>query len=112
MSNLARKPPLGLKDKSKKQKDPRYLDEIRQRKCIVCQTHGEIQMSPTTAHHVIHDRYGTRKRSDRDTIPLCSDHHQGLFNNGNGKIAIHKNPKKWRDLYGPDWSYLDHPTEP
>lgn len=110
MTNLAKRPPLGLKDKSKKQKDENFLNEIRQRPCIVCRMHGEVQMSPTTAHHPIHDRHGTRKRSDRSAIPLCEGHHQGLWDQS--KIAIHKEPSRWRELYGSDWEYSDHPIEP
>ena len=61
MINLANKAPLGLK-KEKTKKNPKYLDKIRERPCCVCQKFGEKQMSPTTAHHVIHDRFSTRKR--------------------------------------------------
>jgi len=110
VTNLARKPPLGLKDKSKKPKNGKYLNEIRERKCIICQAFQEVQLSPTTAHHPIHDRFGTRKRLDETAIPLCEGHHQGLWDQS--KVAIHKEPRKWRDLYGPDYSYSDHPTEP
>ena len=109
MTNLAKKPPLGLKDKSNKPRNEKYLNEIRQRKCIICQTFHEVQLSPTTAHHPIHDRHGTRKRSDGTAIPLCEGHHQGLWDQS--KVAIHKEPKRWRELYGPDHSYSDHPTE-
>ena len=102
MTNLAKRPPLGLKQ-PKAKKDEKYLQEIREQNCIVCDTHGEVQQSPTTAHHPIHDRHGTRKRSDSTAIPLCEGHHQGLWDNT--KIAIHKEPKLWREKYGPDWSY-------
>lgn len=106
MTNLAKKPPLGLK-KEKGKKNENYLKKIRELPCCICKKFGEPQQSPTTAHHPIHDRHGTRKRLDEDAIPLCADHHQGLFNNGNGKIAIHREPKLWREKYGPDWSYID-----
>ena len=109
MTNLANKPPIGLKDKSKKQKNERFLQSIRSRRCIICKTFNEVQMSATTAHHPIHDRYSTRKRSDLDAIPLCEGHHQGLWDSS--KVAIHRQPKLWRELYGPDYSYSDHPTE-
>lgn len=103
MTNLAKKPPLGLKDKSKKQKNESYLNEVRKRKCVICQAFQEVQLSPTTAHHPIHDRFGTRKRSDETAIPLCEGHHQGLWDQS--KVAIHKEPKRWRELYGSDWEY-------
>ena len=67
-------------------------------RCCVCQRFGEVQNSPTTAHHPIHDRYSTRKRSDGEAIPLCEGHHQGLWDNS--KIAIHKEPKLWQETYG------------
>jgi len=102
MNNLAKKPPLGLKNKSRK-KDDAYLQKVREKPCCVCKRFGEVQHSPTTAHHPIHDRHGTRKRPDQDAIPLCEGHHQGLWDNT--KIAIHKEPKLWRETYGPDWSY-------
>lgn len=109
MTNLAQKPPLGLKNKKHK-KDEKFLQEIRSRRCIICQTFNEPQLSPTTAHHPIMERFGTRKRSDREAIPLCDGHHQGNFDTS--KVAIHREPLKWRELYGPDWNYSDHPIEP
>ena len=102
MINLANKAPLGLK-KEKTKKNPKYLDKIRERPGCVCQKFGEKQMSPTTAHHVIHDRFSTRKTDDNMAIPLCEGHHQGLWDQS--KIAIHKEPKKWRDCYGNDYDY-------
>lgn len=89
--------------KPKAKKSPKFLDEIRQRKCIICETFHEPQMSPTFAHHVIHDRFSGSKTPDHLAIPLCEGHHQGFWDRS--KIAIHQSPKKWRDLYGPDWSY-------
>ena len=106
MSNLANKPPLGLKVKREK-KDEKYLQKIRARRCVICQKFGEIQLSPTTAHHPIHDRFGTHKRADSTAIPLCEDHHQGLWGNDPSKIAIHKSPLKWREKYGADYEYSE-----
>ena len=90
----------------KLKKNDEYLRKVRGQRCCICQRFGEIQNSPTTAHHPIHDRFGTRKRSDTDAIPLCEGHHQGLWDTS--KVAIHKEPKKWRELYGPDWSYSNN----
>lgn len=104
MPNLMKKPPLGLK-KPKDKKDEAYLKQIREQPCCVCKKFGEIQRSPTTAHHVIHDRGGSRRSHDRLAIPLCEDHHQGLWGTDKSKTAIHREPLKWRELYGPDWSY-------
>lgn len=102
--NLTGKPPLGLKQKVKK-KDAKRLAEIHEMPCCVCQKWGEKQYTPTQAHHCIHDRYSFAKRPDSDTIPLCEGHHQGLFDAS--KIAIHREPERWRQAYGADWSYLN-----
>jgi len=102
MTNLAKRPPLGLKQ-PKGKKNEKYLDKVRERPCCICRKFGEIQRSPTTAHHPIHDRHGTRKRSDETAIPLCEGHHQGLWDQS--KLAVHKSPLEWREKYGPDWSY-------
>lgn len=102
MTNLANRPPLGLKA-DKKKKNKKYLEQIRELPCCVCQRFGENQQSPTTAHHPIHERFGTEKVSDEEAIPLCEGHHQGLWDQS--KIALHKEPKLWRETYGPDYSY-------
>ena len=111
MTNLAKRPPLGLKFKTKT-KDLKYLDYIRSLPCIICQEHHEPQNSVTTAHHTIHDRFSTKKTSDYDAIPLCEGHHQGLWDLS--KIAIHKEPQLWRIKYGADYSYSNkvRPIEP
>lgn len=113
--NITGKKPLGLK-KSKPSKDKNYLQWLRGQPCCVCSRFGEIQHSPTQAHHCIHDRFGTEKRPDREAIPLCEGHHQGLWDRT--KIALHQNPRRWRETYGPDWSYVqlietdNSPSEP
>ena len=103
MTNLAKRPPLGLKTKTQEQ-NKKYLDYIRSLPCCVCKQHGEVQLSPTTAHHTIHDRFSTAKRPDDQAIPLCEGHHQGLWDQS--KLAIHKHPNKWREKYGEDYRYL------
>ena len=102
MTNLAQKPPLGLKNKEPK-KDKKFLDLVRSQKCVICQTFHEVQLSPTQAHHPIHDRFSTAKVPDKECIPLCEGHHQGLFDTS--KVAIHQEPLAWRKKYGPDHSY-------
>lgn len=96
--NLTGKPPLGLK----KQKPERgtkaakeHLQRVKQLPCAICGA------PPTSdAHHCIHDRYGTSKASDFDTIPLCKEHHQI------GPNAIHNGKETWREKYGADHSYI------
>ncbi len=102
MTNLANKPPIGLK-KSKPKKNPKYLNKIRSMPCCICRKFNEPQLSATTAHHPIHDRYSARKRSDDTAIPLCDGHHQGLWDQS--KVAIHKQPLEWERLYGKDYKY-------
>ena len=58
--NFANKPPLGQKQ-PKKKKNEKFLNKVREMRCCVCQRFGEVQNSPTTAHHPIHDRYSMRK---------------------------------------------------
>ena len=102
MTNLAKKPPVGLKT-GKPKKNKKNLDKIRQMPCCFCQRFGKNQQPPTTAHHPIHERFGTEKVADEKAIPLCEGHHQGLWDQS--KIAIHKEPKLWQETYGADYSY-------
>lgn len=105
MTNLAKRPPLGQKQ-GKPLRSKKMLDKIRELPCAVCQAHGEPQMSPTTAHHPIHDRYGVYKRGDDWAVPLCDGHHQALWDDS--KLAIHKGKQEWREKYGSDWSYAPY----
>ena len=89
--------------KAKEKKDGNYLQEVRRKGCCICTKFGMAQRSPTTAHHPIHDRFSGAKRADRTAIPLCEGHHQGLWDNT--KVAIHREPKRWRELYGADFEY-------
>ena len=75
------------------------LEHMRRVKALPCAVCG--QPPPSDAHHVIHDRFGTRKASDFDTIPLCKAHHQ------DGPLAIHNGKERWREAYGPDHKYLE-----
>ena len=100
--NLANRPPLGLKQ-PKAAPDPAYLARVRELPCVVCDASGEMQYTPTTAHHVIHGRFSQRKTPDRMAIPLCADHHQL---GGNGKAALHANPALWKRLYGEDHDFV------
>jgi hypothetical protein len=85
--------------------DPAYLARVRELPCCVCEAFGGPQLSPTTAHHPIHGRYGTRKAHDYKAIPLCDGHHQGTFDTS--KVALHREPSKWRRLYGEDHEYIE-----
>jgi len=88
----------------KAKKDPAYLAKVRELPCVICTEYGLHQTTPTTAHHPIHGRHGTRKVPDEMAIPLCDGCHQGLWDTT--KTAIHKEPKKWREQYGDDTDYI------
>jgi hypothetical protein len=89
--------------KPKPKKDPKFVASLHEKKCIICDTFNEPQMSPTQAHHPIHDRFSNRKVPDQMCIPLCEGHHQGNFDNS--KTAIHREPLVWRMKYGADYDY-------
>lgn len=97
MSNLANMPPLGIKA-PKAAKDPAYLARVRELPCCVCEAFGEVQATPTAAHHVIMGRFSQRKTPDRTAIPLCYDHHQGWK-------GVHTQPAWWAETYGNDFDF-------
>jgi len=77
-----------------------YQGLVKQLPCAVCGAAG-----PSDAHHVIHDRFSSRKSSDLDVIPLCKIHHQ------DGPEAIHNGKERWREKHGPDHGYLEQTRE-
>lgn len=78
----------------------RYMQAVKQLPCAVCGA-----APPSDAHHVIHDRYGTAKASDFDTIPLCRSCHL------DGPDAIHNGKQSWREKHGPDHGYIEQTAE-
>ena len=72
----------------------RYMRAVKQLPCCACGS-----PPPNDAHHCIHDRYGTRKASDFDTVPLCRSCHQGPH-------GIHAGKASWRERHGPDHGYI------
>lgn len=90
--------------KPKSKPDPKYLDAVRELPCCICDAFGELQLSPTTAHHPISGRHSQAKRPDRTAIPLCDGHHQGNWDDS--KIAIHRDRADWECRYGPDTDYI------
>lgn len=95
--------PMGQKQ-PKAPKDPAYLAKVRQLPCCICEAWGMPQNSPTAAHHWIMGRGGNVKTPDRQAIPLCEGHHQGLRDTT--KIAVHHEPEAWREAYGLDTDYI------
>ncbi len=98
MTNLARLPPLGLKQPKPVRgtaEAKRHLARVKQLPCVIC-----AAPPPSDAHHVFHGRYGSGKASDFDTIPLCKRHHQ------RGPEAIHNDKPGWAERHGFDYDYL------
>lgn len=81
-----------------------YLAAIHELPCCICRAYGEPQLSPTQAHHTICGRFSQKRTPDRQAIPLCEGHHQGLWDDS--KIAIHKGKRTWVEAYGPDTDYI------
>lgn len=100
--NLTGQPPRQKEPKAKPNRS--HMARVALLPCIVCHQHGLPQISDTTVHHVIHGRYSQRRSPDEATIPLCDGHHQGFFDTT--KVAIHKQPSRWKQLYGEDHTFL------
>lgn len=96
MSNLANRPPLGQRapkpirgtDAAKA-----HMRAVAGLGCVLC---GSMVVE---VHHCISGRYGSRKVSDFDTIPLCLNHHRG-------PDGIHTDKASWESLWGFDTDYL------
>lgn len=101
--NLLNKPPIGQKV-GKAKPDTKYLKAVRGLPCCICEAFGYHQTSETQAHHPICERHGFEKTPDREAIPLCEGHHQGLFDTS--KIAIHQDRALWVEWFGSDRDYI------
>jgi len=74
----------------------KHMRRVKMLPCIVCGKPG-----PNDAHHCISGRYGTRKASDFETVPMCRSCHL------DGPNAIHRNKREWEERHGPDYGFLD-----
>ncbi|MCJ8138568.1 Ref family recombination enhancement nuclease [Falsirhodobacter halotolerans] len=95
--NLAGRPPLGLKRPKPERGTAaarRHIEAVKQLPCVICGA------SPVEVHHCYSHRYGSRKRSDFETIPLCVRHHRI------GPEAIHQDKAAWEAANGPDTDFL------
>mgnify|MGYP003635556938 CR=1 FL=1 len=117
-ANWSKAPRKTIRAKSKKrvtheaspagQDDKWYKGEVKKRPCCVCVAFGLTQTSPTDAHHPICERYSTERVPDRECIPLCKCHHQGLrFDRDKSKLAIHQGKESWMASHGSDRAYID-----
>lgn len=100
--NLTGKPVYQKPEKSGK--DPARLAAVGSMRCCICAEYGLSQSSPTQVHHCIHGRHSTSRAPDAMTIPLCEGHHQGMMDIS--KIAIHREPSRWKKEYGLDTDWL------
>jgi len=97
MTNLANRPPLGLKlvpPESGASAARAHMAKVAQIPCVCCGAW------PVEVHHCISGRFGQHKASDFETIPLCPMCHRL------GPLAIHRSKRKWEETYGLDTDYL------
>ena len=74
----------------------RHMERVKGLPCVIC-----AAPPPSIAHHCMNGRYGTRKTSDFDTIPLCSEHHDYPH-----PEAFHSGKETWAATHGPDYGFL------
>ena len=90
--------PLGLKAERPSRQEimagKLHMAKVAQLACVIC---GRW---PVEAHHVFHGRYGSRRASDFEVIPLCVQHHR------EGPDAVHNDKAGWAERYGNDYDYL------
>jgi hypothetical protein len=73
----------------------RHMARVKALPCVIC-----CHPPPSDAHHCISGRYGSRKASDFETIPLCKQCHQ------DGPLAIHQDKAGWQERNGMDHEFL------
>lgn len=71
-----------------------HMAQVSHLACVCCGSR------PVHVHHVISGRFGQRKASDFETIPLCPWDHM------DGPESIHRNKAAFERLYGPDTGFL------
>ena len=70
-----------------------HMGKVAQLPCVICGSW------PVHVHHCISGRFGQRKASDFDTIPLCWECHLG-------PQGIHASKHAWEAQNGPDTGFL------
>ena len=90
--------PLGLKSERPSRQEimsgKLHMAKVAQLACVICgRWHVEV-------HHVFHGRFGSRRASDFEVIPLCTAHHRI------GPDAIHTDKAGWAEKYGNDFDFL------
>lgn len=82
----------------------KYVAALHNAPCIICESHGLPQNSPTQAHHPIMGRFSSSRVHDKLSLPVCEGHHQGLIDTS--QVAIHREPDRFKALFGPDADYV------
>ncbi len=83
-------------------KDKKYMEQLHNFPCIVCDKKNLTQKSRTEAHHLI-GLGGGKKASDFLAFPLCSAHHDGRI----AGTSIHSTPlKKWEREFGEQKNHI------
>lgn len=100
---------LGGRKKPATPAERQHMNACHKVPCVICNHYGFVQNSATTAHHWIMGRGQQRKTPNSETIALCDGHHQGDWDTS--KVAVHREPKLWRKLYGRDKDWLDKTKE-
>lgn len=90
--------PLGLKQPKPVRgtvEAKRHLARVKELPCVIC-----AAPPLSDAHHCFSGRYGSRKASDFETIPLCKACHQ------HGPMAIHQDKAGWEARNGNDFDFI------
>ena len=83
--------------KSRKGQDAiKHMARVKELPCVVCGAYG------VDVHHCMSGRYGSRKASDFETIPLCPRHHRHEY----GPSAYHYSKAAWELEHGPDHGFI------
>lgn len=78
------------------QAEAAYMAAVKQLPCVITGKYG------VDVHHCQSGRYGSRKASDYDVIPLAPEMHRHEYGPG----AYHYNKAEWEALHGPDYAYV------
>lgn len=84
-----------MRIKPRRKKDPAHLARVASMPCCVCGA------TPVEVHHIRSGMGMGQRASDRDTIPLCSEHHR------TGPDAFHAGPRRFQEIYGTERELLE-----
>jgi hypothetical protein len=70
-----------------------YMGRVAELGCIVC------QFTLAQVHHIREGQGMSQRASHYLTIPLCPEHHMGVF-------SIHNSPEQFKNIYGSELNLL------